>query len=124
MSHKGKTQFNVTWVVDADDEPEWDRIFASHAAWMEGHPREGDAALLAYSLSKGPELSNSLDPSSEPTGKTVYVLNEYYESPAGVARHWQDGMENWAADLGAVVKASAKASVTTLHSGTVIHGLW
>jgi hypothetical protein len=33
-------------------------------------------------------------------------------------------MENWAADLGAVVKASAKASVTTLHSGTVIHGLW
>jgi hypothetical protein len=124
MSHKGKTQFNVTWVVDADDEPEWDRIFASHAAWMEGHPREGDAALLAYSLSKGPELSNSLAPSSEPTGKTVYVLNEYYESPAGVARHWQDGMENWAADLGAVVKASAKASVTTLHSGTVIHGLW
>jgi hypothetical protein len=123
MSYKGKTQLNITWVVDADDEPEWDRIFAGHAAWMEGHPREGDAALLGYSVSKGPELSNSMDPSSEPTGKTVYVLNEYYESPTGVARHWQDAMENWADDLGAVMKASAKATVTTLHSGTVIHGL-
>ena len=120
----GATHFHVTWVVDSDDEPEWDRIFASHAAWMEGHPREGDAALLAYSVSKGPELSNSMDPSSEPTGKMVYVLDEYYASPAGVARHWQDAMETWADDLGAVARASEKATVTTLHSGTVIHSLW
>ena len=125
MSYKGKTHFNVTWVVDPDDEAEWDRLFASHAAWMQGHPRQGEAALLSYSVSKGPELSNPLDPNSDPTGKTMYVLDEYYESPAGVARHWQDGMENWADDLGAVVKASAKAtSLTTLHSGTVTQGLW
>ena len=123
MSHKGKTQLNITWVMDADDEPEWDRLFTSHAAWMEGHPREGDAALLAYSVSKGPELSNPMDPNSEPTGRTMYVLNEYYESPAGVARHWQDAMENWADDLGAVMKASSKATLTTLHSGTVIQGI-
>jgi hypothetical protein len=125
MSYKGKTHFNVTWVVDSGDEAEWDRIFASHAAWMQGHPRQGEAALLSYSVSKGPELSNPLDPNSEPTGKTMYVLDEYYESPVGVARHWQDGMENWADDLGAVMKASAKATtVTTLHSGTVTQGLW
>ena len=69
---------------------EWDRIFASHGEWMKGHPRDGDTALLSYTISKGPELSNPLDPNSEPTGKTIYVLDEYYESPAGVARHWQD----------------------------------
>jgi hypothetical protein len=124
MSYQGKTHLNITWVVEPDDEAEWDRIFASHARWMKGHPREGDTALLSYSVSKGPELSNPLDPNSEPTGRTVYVLDEYYESPAGVVRHWQDAMENWADDLGAVMQASGKTTVTTLHNGTVTQGLW
>ncbi len=83
-----------------------DRIFASHAEWMKGHPREGDVALLDYSISKRPELSNPMDPSSEPTGKTIFVLDEYYESPAGIARHWQDGMDNWP-DLSAVMEWGA-----------------
>jgi hypothetical protein len=91
---------------------------------MQGHPREGDAALLSYTVSKGPELSNPLDPNSDPTGKTIYVLDEYYASPAGVGKHWRDAMENWAEDLGAVVQLSAKATVATLHSGTVIQALW
>ena len=51
------------------------------------------------------------------------MLDEYYESPAGVARHWQDAMDNWA-DLGAVVESSAKAKVATLHNGTVVQALW
>ena len=124
MSYQGKTHLNITWVVNSNDEPEWDRLFASHARWMEGHPRDGDTALLSYAVSKGPELSNPMDPNSEATGRTVYVLDEYYESPAGVARHWQDGMENWADDLGAVMEASGRATVTTQHSGTVMQGLW
>jgi len=33
-------------------------------------------------------------------------------------------MENWADDLAAVMDASAKATVTTQHSGTVMQGLW
>ncbi|HEY8773276.1 MAG TPA: hypothetical protein VIM05_01785 [Gaiellaceae bacterium] len=102
---------------------EGDRIFASHAEWMKGHPREGEAALLGYTVSKGPELSNPLDPSSEPTGKTIFVLDEYYESPAGIARHWQDGMDNWS-DLPAVMAWSAKGTVTTLHNGTAVQALW
>ena len=70
---------------------EGDRLFASHGEFMKGHPREGDVALLDYSVSKGPELSNPMDPSSEPTGNTTFVIDEYYESPAGIARHWQAG---------------------------------
>ncbi|HYX78641.1 MAG TPA: hypothetical protein VE727_04700, partial [Solirubrobacterales bacterium] len=85
MSHMGKSHLVVMFTVGPDDVAEGDRIFASHGEWMKGHPREGDEALLDYTISKGPELSNPMDPTSEPTGKTVFVLDEYYESPAGIA---------------------------------------
>ena len=51
------------------------------------------------------------------------VLDEYYESPAGVARHWQDAMDNWK-DLGPLVEASGRGTVATLPSGTVVQALW
>jgi hypothetical protein len=124
MSFMDKAHLVILWTVDSGDEGEWDRIFASHGEWMTGHPRQGDAALLSYTISKGPEHSNSLHPSSDPTGKTIYVLDEYYESSAGVARHWEEAMEKWAEDLGAVMQASTRATVSTLHSGTVVQALW
>lgn len=123
MSNLGKTQIIIMWTVGPDDVAEADRLFASHAEWMKGHPREGDAALLSYSISKGPELSNPMDPTSDPTGNTIFVLDEIYESPAGVPRHWQDAMDNWQ-DLGAIMEISSRGTVTTLHSGTVVQGLW
>ncbi len=103
MSNMGKTHIIIMWTVGPEDVAEGDRIFASHGEWMKGHPRDGDEALLSYTISKGPELSNPLDPTSDPTGKTIYVLDEYYESPAGVPRHWQDAMDNWQ-DLNAIVE--------------------
>ena len=65
-----------------------------------------------------------MDPASDETGKTMYVLDEYYESPAGIQRHWEEAMSAWAEDLGAVVQASARATVSTLHSGTVVNAQW
>jgi len=123
VSNLGKTHIIIMWTVGPDDVAEADRIFASHAEWMKGHPREGDTALLSYSISKGPELANPLDPNSEPTGNTIFLLDEFYESPAGVARHWQDATENWK-DLGKVVELSARGTVATLHSGTAVQALW
>jgi hypothetical protein len=125
MSHLGKTQFAIMMTVGPNDVAEADRIFASHGEWMKGHPREGDVALLEYTISTGPELSNPLDPSSEPTGKTIFLLSEFYESPAGIARHWQDAMASWP-DLASVVELSGRDSVTlvTLHSGTAVQALW
>ncbi|HZK37156.1 MAG TPA: hypothetical protein VFC57_09435, partial [Aeromicrobium sp.] len=32
---------------------------------------------------------------SEPTGNTIFVVDECYETPAGIARHWQDTTEDW-----------------------------
>jgi hypothetical protein len=73
-------------------------------------------------VSKGAELSNRLDPSSEPTGNTVYVLDEIYESEGGVANHWKLSSESWA-DCEAVLAWAGKAQVTTQHRGRVINSL-
>ena len=122
MSHMGKSHLVIMWTVGPDDVAEGDRIFASHGEWMKGHPRDGDEALLEYSISKGPELSNPMDPGAEPTGKTIFVIDEYYASPAGIARHWQDAADNWS-DMAAAMEWSAKGTVTTLHNGTAVQAL-
>lgn len=123
MSDLGKTSLVIVWTVRPHDVAEGDRIFESHAKWMTGHPREGGAALLSYRISKGPELSNPMDPNSAPTGDTVFVLTEVYESPAGVAEHWKQAVETWQ-DLPAIIDWSSKGKVATLHSGTVVQALW
>ena len=119
----GKTHIIIMWTVSDADAAEGERLFASHGEWMKGHPRSGDMALLSYSISEGPELANPLDPNSAPTGNTIFVLDEFYESPAGVARHWKDAIDNWK-DLSDLVAWSAKGKVATLHSGTAIQALW
>jgi len=90
---------------------------------MTGHSRSGDTALLSYKISKGAELTNPVDPNSEPTGNTIFVLSEVYETPAGVPEHWRLAIEGWQ-DLPAFMDWSAKVDVSTLHSGTVVQGLW
>jgi hypothetical protein len=124
MADQGKTNIVVMWVAPTDeDEAEGDRIFASHAQWMQGHSRSGDTALLSYRISKGPELANPLDPTSEPTGRTVFVLNEIYESPAGVDEHWRLAAETWD-ELPAFMKWSVTCKAATLHCGSVVQALW
>jgi hypothetical protein len=90
---------------------------------MTGHPREGATALLSYKISKGPELSNPMDPNSDPTGNTIFVLSEVYESPAGVVEHWKQAMESWH-DLPAFMDWGTKGKVATLHGGAVVQALW
>ena len=123
MADMGKTNIVVMWTVAPDEVAEGDRIFESHGKWMTGHPREGAAALLSYKISKGPELSNPVDPNSDPTGNTIFVLNEVYESPAGVAEHWKQAVETWQ-DLPAFMDWSTKGKISTLHSGTVVQAHW
>ena len=122
MSDQGKTNIVVLWTIPPEDVAEGDRIFESHARWMTGHPRDGDEALLAYLISKGPQLEDPTDPNSAPTGNTVFVLHEIYETPAGVPNHWKLAVESWE-DLPAFMVWS-KGRATTLHSGTIVHSLW
>jgi hypothetical protein len=124
MAYEGKSQLLITFVAPPDKVGEIDRLVASHAAWMaDTHHREGNKALLSYSFSKGPELGNSLDPNSEATGNTRYVLNEIYESQDGIADHWQQAQASWK-DFGAMVDILSSCNTQTLHSGEVAASLW
>src|SRR5688572_2328819 len=129
MSEMGKTHIVIMWTVSPENVAEGDSLFESHAKWMTEHPREGPTALRSYSISKGPELSNPLDPDSSPTGNTIFVLDEVYESPAGPVEHWRlarssDPLESWPEELHAIMEWSAKGKICTLHSGTVVQALW
>jgi len=90
----------------------------------ETHFREGDKALRRFNLSKGPELSNPMDPSSESTGNTCFVLTEVYETKAGVTDHLQQTVESFK-PLPDFQEWVGKCKSMTMVSGAqVIHSLW
>ena len=124
MASDGKSQLLITFVATPEKAAEIDRLVTSHAEWMaQTHHREGSKALLSYSFSKGPELANPLDPGSEATGNTRYVLDEIYESPDGIADHWEQAQTSWA-DFGAMVELIASCNPQSLHTGEVAASLW
>ena len=124
MADKGKIQLLITFVATPDKVSELDRIVASHGAWMAAsHHRQGPKALLSYNFSKGPELANALDPTSDATGNTRYVLQEIYESPAGIEDHWQQAQASWA-DFAGMVELVASCNPITLHGGAISESLW
>jgi hypothetical protein len=124
MSYKGKTQLTFVIMAPPDLVGEGDRIFKSHASWMEAtHHRDGEKALLSYTVSKAPELSNPFDSSSAPTGNTCFILDEYYESSAGVADHFQQAMSSWQ-DFFAFVEWLGKCQVSGVPVAPVFNALW
>jgi hypothetical protein len=82
----------------------------------------GPAGLQHF---KGPGAGESAGPElALPTGDTIFVLDEFYESPAGVVEHWRLAVETWQ-DLSTFMEWSGKAKrLSTLHSGTLVQALW
>ena len=103
---------------------EGDRLFRSHAPWRAAtHHRSGDKALLTYNVSKAPELSNPLDPSSVQTGNTCFVLSEVYEAEAGVADHFKQAGDSWK-DFPALGQWLERCRLTAVPAATIINSLW
>jgi hypothetical protein len=124
MANKGKTQLLITFVATPDKVSEVDRLVESHGSYMaKTHDRDGSHALVSYDLSKGPELENPLDPSSQSTGSTRYVISEVYTSPAGIENHWRLSQESWS-DFAAMVEVLSDCPVQTLHCGSIAESLW
>ena len=124
MSQKGKVQLTFIIVAQPAEVAEGDRLFKSHAPWMEAtHSRSGDKALLSYNVSKVPELSNPMDPGSAPTGNTCFVLAEVYETQAGVTDHFKQAGENWK-DFPALGRWLEKCKVTAVPAAPIINSLW
>ena len=123
MAHQGKMQLAFIITAPPDQAKEGDRIFEGHATWMKTtHQRSGEKALLSYSVSKGPERSNPMDPKSAPTGNTCFVLTETYETEAGVTDHFQQ-TANWK-EFPALGKWLEKCKVTAVPGVPIINSLW
>ncbi len=124
MAHHGKIQLTFIITAPPDQLDEGDRIFRSHAPWMEStHHRDGEKALLSYNVSKAPELSNPMDPNSSPTGNTCFILSEIYETEAGVVDHFHQAMESWK-DFPALGTWLEKCKVTAVPAAPIINSLW
>ena len=124
MAHHGKTQLTYVIVAPPEEVEEGDRLFRSHAPWMEAtHHRNGEKALLIYNVSKAPDLSNPLDPSSAPTGNTCFILSEVYETDAGVTDHFAQAMASWK-DFSAFMTWLGKCKVAGLPAARIINSLW
>ncbi len=124
MAHKGKIQLTLVIVAPPDQVEEGERLFRTHGPWMEAtHHREGDKALLSYTVSKAPELSNPMDPNSTATGNTCFILSEIYETEAGVADHFQQAEASWQ-DFSALGDWLAKCKITGVSAAPIINSLW
>ena len=124
MDYRGKVHLTFIIKTDPANVAEGDRLFASHNEWMaRTHHRDGEKALLAYNVSKGEDPANPLDPNSTPTGKSVYVLDEIYESTAGIADHWQQARSSWD-DFENFGTWAQKGEFSAQHAGKVINSLW
>jgi hypothetical protein len=124
MSQKGNIMFSMTFIVGPENKAEGETFLASHAKWMEkSHHKVGELALLSYNIAKSPEYTNPMDPTSAPTGNTIYTLCEVYKNPEGLADHWKQTQANWA-DFGAMVAWSGKVKTTILHGSPIEYSLW
>ena len=124
MAYDGKTQLTFVIIAPPDQVKEGDRLFASHAPWMKAtHHRDGDKALLTYNVSKAPELSNPFDMNSAPTGNTVFVLSEIYQSDAGSADHFAQAASGWP-DFQSLVTWLEKCKVTGVPAARIFNSLW
>jgi hypothetical protein len=124
MASNGKVQLAFIITAPQTEVAEGNRIFASHAAWMEStHHRSGDKALLSYHVSQAPELSNPMDQDSAPTGNTCFVLTEVYETPAGVADHFKQAAENWK-EFPALGQWLEKCKVAAVPAAEIRNSLW
>lgn len=124
MANHGKIRLTYVITAPPDQVDEGKRIFASHGPWMEAtHPRDGSAALLSYDVSIAPERSNPLDPSSEPTGNTCFVLNEIYESEDGVSNHFREAMDSWD-DFPALAAWLENCTLSGVAAAPIVNSLW
>ncbi|HLG41324.1 MAG TPA: hypothetical protein VI461_16715 [Chitinophagaceae bacterium] len=115
--------FTMMFIAGPENKAEGDRIFASHAKWMEKtHHKDGELAMFSYNVAKNDEYTNPMDPTSEPTGNTIFTVNEVYKSPAGMADHWKQAPD-WA-DFGALMSWADKVKFTMMHGSPIEYSLW
>ncbi|MGW7199120.1 hypothetical protein [Streptomyces chryseus] len=121
-----KTTFTheLTIVVTTDQQnvAEGDLLWQSYYDFMRHSQRD---VLITFSLAKGPERSNPLDPASPETGRTTYALSENCRTANDLTQHWHRAAESWP-DFNAFIAWMQRpdTQVVTLHDGQVQNSLW
>lgn len=120
--YEGCIHINAVIAVPAAREADGDALFVKHKAWVQS--THSSLGLLFYTVTKNKELSVPLDPSSEPTGRVIFSVNEIYTSPAGLMKHW--GMaktESGFFDEFVAFFTAEGSTVLAMHGAPVIHSL-
>ncbi len=115
--YTGTAQFFAAFKCPPEHEGEGDQILAHHAEWVaRTHPREGDNALLQYTVTKG----------TDEYGNIVFLLYEVYATMAGVENHTRIALDDeedsrvrdliaWADKCDGSIRGA---------TGEVLHSLW
>lgn len=98
----GQPSIHIVWRVPPADEAKIDAYWKSHEAWMRKEhvmSLTGDDTkkprLTSFSINKGKELNNPMDPGSGFTGNILYIMSETYVAPEGIASHMAKGAAEW-----------------------------
>jgi len=119
--HQEPDSFGIALKVPAADIEKVEALLASHREFMAStHSVTGDKdiRLNAYTVLKGPEMKNPMDPTEGTTGAMFYILTEHYETPNGLKKHLEAG-SNWK-DMGAMQEMMGKYAVGMTFPGFVI----
>ena len=112
--YTGKAEFFMAFKCPAEHEAEGDRFFARHAEWMaRTHPKDGELALLQYTLSKA----------HDDEGNALFLLAEVYETMAGVDNHYALAQDRQS-DPPDLVAFAEKCETMGRTGAEVLHSLW
>lgn len=126
---EGHHQLTIVVTTDAENVADGDELWDDHLAYIKSsHKYVGGKPIpfiVAYSLSKGEERFEPLDPSSGPTGRTTYVLNECYRTSDDITLHWSKTSTEWDRFVEIIAWMQRPGTqVVTLHDGLVRNSLW
>ena len=124
MSNLGKIMISMQVIAGPEEAEEGKRLFASHAEFMEStHHQEGEFKMISYNIAAGPEFVDPLAHELIPTGNTIFLMVELYETEKGVAEHWRLGQTEWQ-EFPQMMEWLKKCDMTILHGSKVIQSLW
>lgn len=99
MTAKGKPCIHVYLSVPAANEGAADKLFGTHEEFMKKTHTIGGVGpapkVLQYSVAKGKELNDPMDPSKGETGNFLYLLSEVWASPEDIKAHFESADANW-----------------------------
>lgn len=99
MALKGKPTLHIYLSVPAANETAADTLFKTHVGFMKKTHAIGAIGtaprLLEYSIAKGKELNDPMDPSKGETGNFLYCMSEVYAAGEDVPAHFAAAEKDW-----------------------------